>query len=113
MDPMEDIEQATGTLEPPVPADMCPWVMVGVGTLRVLGLHAGLRFGIRRMIERRSGVWISLFRRMSPPPRLFAEDRAEWDPKISSLANAKGRGGGPAIFPSGRLSARKMYRPRG
>ncbi|SLN28759.1 mechanosensitive ion channel family protein [Roseisalinus antarcticus] len=78
MDPPEDVdqimgevEQAIGLLENMVPAAIWPWLIVSLGALLALLVHALLWRPIRRFCAGREGLVFVVLPRLRRPSRLF------------------------------------------
>ena len=68
---IQDVEQAMSLFESMVPAAIWPWLIVSLGALFALLLHALMWQPIRRFCRGRSGLVFSVLPRLRRPSRLF------------------------------------------
>lgn len=71
MNPVAEVEDALETVAPYVPQALWPWLIVALGALVALGLHAILWRLVERALRGRSGLLPVTLRRMRRPSRLF------------------------------------------
>ncbi|PIL20306.1 hypothetical protein P775_10165 [Puniceibacterium antarcticum] len=68
---MQDMEQAIGVFETYVPAPLWPWLIVSIGLVIALTLHAVLWRPVRRFCHGRSGLVFTVLPRLRRPSRLL------------------------------------------
>ena len=71
MDPLAEVEIAFDAVAPYVPEALWPWLIVALGALVALVLHAALWRLLERSLRGRSGLFPVTLRRMRRPSRLF------------------------------------------